>query len=334
MEKTTKKRVKHAILGVTSVALVAGVTSAMTMAMLSDVDNKENTFTATPNLSVQQVEPKWDGTNPTTTVKYVDPNGETKQKYESGDTGSESAGDYIPNREIAKNPFAINTSESKEFVALRVYYQVLCRRDSKLPYKGDGCCGKDSVSGKYNTSWHTIKPEVFKKYFANTFYNGTEGYNTAYFDRVDSEDGYSEYYYYSDDHGTTMAELDPNYATPEIFDVVTPVESLNNCTLTANADHHMFKVEECEGCQKGNYIVKDIDPVGEDDYLLDKNGDQIVLAVGDDDGLPEFRIVVQTAAIQTTYVNSTGEKTSDTATVKAELAKCFPDVPVKNPVTT
>lgn len=329
MEKTTKKKVKKAILGVTSVALVAGVTSALTMAMLSDVDNAENTFTATPNLSVQQVEPKWDGINPGT-VSYVDQGGQGKQEYKSGKKGSDIAKEYIPGSAIAKNPYAINTSTSSEYVALRVYYQVLCRRDQDLPYGGAGCCGAD------HTSWHTIKPEEFKKYFAQTSYTGSStNYNSEDFKMVTSDDGYSEYYYYYDSKKDTMAPLGSGYATPEIFDAVTPVESLNNCTLTANADHHMFKVQECVGCQKGNYIVKDIDPVGDDDYLLDKNGDEIVLAVGDDDGLPEFRIVVQTAAIQTTYVNDSNDGTeqSDDSTVQAELAKCFPEVPDKNPAT-
>ncbi len=319
MEKTTKKKVKKAILGVTSVALVAGVTSALTMAMLSDTESAENTFTATPNLTVQQVEPKWDGINPGT-VSYVDQGGQGKQEYKGGKKGSDIAKEYIPGRAIAKNPYAINTSTSSEYVALRVYYQVLCRRDQDLPYDGAGCCGTD------HTSWHTIKPEEFKRYFAQTSYTGSStNYNSEDFKMVTSDDGYSEYYYYYDSNKNTMAPLDSGYATPEIFDAVKPVESLNNCTLTANADHHMFKVPDCTGCQAGRSIVNE--------SLIGKGADQkeIVLAVGDDDGLPEFRIVVQTAAIQTTYVNDSNDGTelSNASTVQTELANCFPPVPDK-----
>ena len=333
MEKTTKKKVKKAILGVTSVALVAGVTSALTMAMLSDVDNAENTFTATPNLSVQQVEPKWDGTNASVpggmTLRYMDRDGETKQKYNGGDVkGETTAKNYVPNSPIAKNPFAVNTSDSDEYVALRVYYQVLCRRDDDLPFTGAGCCGTD------HTSWHTIKPDEFKKYFAQTSYNGSStNYNDGDFYKVISTDGYAEYYYYSSDNGAHMMTLPSGYATPEIFDAVTPVESLNRCTESAHADHHMFRVTDCTGCQAGRYVFTDKTTDG--GSLKGKGGDEIVLAVGDDDGLPEFRIVVQTAAIQTTYVNDSNDGTelSNASTVQAELAKCFPAVPDKDQAT-
>ena len=330
MEKTTKKKVKKAILGVTSVALVAGVTSALTMAMLSDFESAENTFTATPNLTVEQVEPKWDGTNPSKLPNgrdpgYMDGNG-SDQVYTSGDTGETTARSYVPDKPIAKNPYAVNTSTSPEYVALRVYYQVLCRRDQDL-YKGEGCCGTDY------TSWHTISVEDFHKYFAETSYSrSSANYNDNDFYKVTGDDGYSEYYYYG--NSTTMKSLTSYFATPEIFDAVTPVESLNECTKSAHADHHMFRVPGCTGCDAGRYIVQDIDPDGDDDYLYGKGTDKkaIVLAVGDDDGLPEFRIVVQTAAIQTSFVNGSnnGNAQSDVSTVRAELAKCFPDVPDKN----
>lgn len=332
MEKTTKKKVRKAILGVTSVALVAGVTSAITMAMLSDVKNAENTFTATPNLTVQQVEPKWDGNNPADTVSYAGGTAaKNSQQYSSGTHGEDAAKDYVPGTPIDKNPYVINTSKQDEYVAVRVYYQVQCRYDDAFTMTGSASskhCGKD------NPNWHTISPEHFREYFAQTSYAGGAEYNTDSFVREVSDDGYAEYYFYG--NASSMEVLPENTATPEVFQKVTPVGTLKACTDEAHADHHMFKVSDCVKCtdpDSKNYIVKTGTLA---DMPLPAKGDkEVVLAVGDTDGLPQFRIVVQTAAIQTDNINENTDGTDTVSVpsmVKEELKKCFDEVPDTSPL--
>ncbi len=328
MEKTTKKRVKHAILGVTSVALVAGVTSALTMAMLSDMESAENTFTANPSLSAALYEPKWDGENiPADKGITVD----GTQSYTGGAIGKNVAKSYVPGTPIDKNPFVANDSDSDEYVALRVTYQVKCNNNGLDVDAGVG--GHCPAYG----NWHTISPTDFKTYFAKTSIGTTDvadpntlsadeknistsvksngEYDTSHF--ILEEGQWCDYYYYGTKNGggegvDTLTVLNSDHATPNLFSKVIPLESLDKLDEDVSGNRHMFKVTGCDGCDDGNA-----------DYqtpLHDMTGtNEVVIATGNSDGLPEFRIVVVASAVQTKNVGTVDK-------IKEELKECFPAI--------
>ena len=329
MEKTTKKKVRKAILGVTSVALVAGVTSAITMAMLSDRESAENTFTASPELSLDLLEPKWDGT--TEEIEGVDP-GQLFDPDTDGVKGVEAALSYVPGAKINKNPLIKNTSNSDEYVALRATYQVLCRNDSDPSHHVDNQSGTQcSEFG----NWHTIKAADFKKYFAKTAAEVKDavdedgGDDTVsrtlrivkeYDDEnfvLDSTE-WADYYYYTGGNAEGKLKiLAQDMCTSSVFNYVVPLQTLDQCDDSADGDQHMFKLTGCESCKDGGALYQE--PLL--DYGENANHDrqaEVVILIGNQQGLPEFRIVVTAAAVQTENI------TSDEA--KVALKNCFPAI--------
>ena len=283
MEKTTKKRVRNVVLGVTSAALVAGITSALTLAMLSDTHSKVNTFTTSPELKAALYEPDWDNQeyNPLT-------NGGTTGSRAPETLGETLALKYIPGDPIPKNPYIANQSNEPEYVAIRVTYQVNCD-------KGD---------------WHTISPTDFSKYFAT--YND----DTTKWKKLTSTDlgataaestDKADYYLYATSAGATP--INSKATTGPLFTQVTPVANLNKYSTDPTGDKLMFAYGS-----SGT-------PSYESTPLLDIGGEQIEITVGNKAGLPEFRVVVIGAAMQTKNYAA-----SDTDTISKSLYKVFPEI--------
>ncbi len=303
MEKTTKKRVKHAILGVTSVALVAGVTSAITMAVLSDVKTKVNTFVGDPALSLQLYEPKWDGIDENGTDGQPDPG--TPSNPDDPDLGQNKAMTYKPNVAIPKDPYLINTSGSDEYVAIRVTYQVHCD----------------------NGFWHTVSPAEFKQYFAKTQTTGGADYNTAAWLLDDTNNDDCEYYYYM--NGGAFTKLlkytneDTVDETPALFDNVLPLDDLKMYTAESTGDWLMFNfTNESQQATPHYQPFKNNSGVDRSNTTLkDAVTDQeIRIVVGNTHGLPNFQILVEGAAIQTDNLDAT----NDAETIKGQLRSTFP----------
>lgn len=121
MEKSTKKRVRNVVLGMTSVALVAGITASLTLAYLTDTDTRDNIFTNNPSISAKLVEPGWDGD--------ADGDGVVDTGVVESDLGKTIAGDYTVDSAIPKDPKIFNTSATAEYAAISVEYQVKLTKD-------------------------------------------------------------------------------------------------------------------------------------------------------------------------------------------------------------
>lgn len=133
MEKSTKKRVRNVVLGMTSVALVAGITASLTLAYLSDTQTKTNVFSNNPTITAKLTETKWNGdttgTSDGTDDTYAtDTN--AKDIFESetattADFGINQAKEYLPGVAINKNPVVTNTNQTEsEYVAIKLTYYV------------------------------------------------------------------------------------------------------------------------------------------------------------------------------------------------------------------
>lgn len=188
MEKSTKKRVRNVVLGMTSVALVAGITASLTLAFLSDKQEAVNTFTADPALTLKIYESNWDGKVP------WENSADTTLNTDPSTWGENLAKSYTPGTAIPKNPTVKNTSASSEYVAIKVTYQV----------KDDG------------GTIRTITPETFKAKFAT--YEANLGW--VYEDGTNAD-----YFYYGSDGLMTALESE-KITTPAIFNDVTPKASL------------------------------------------------------------------------------------------------------------
>lgn len=116
MEKSTKKRVRNVVLGVTSMALVAGITASLTLAYLTDKESKDNVFSNNPSITGILIEPAWDG----------DTTGDDNQDNETpvDELGKTIANDYTVGADIPKNPQIKNTSNTAEYAAMKVEYKV------------------------------------------------------------------------------------------------------------------------------------------------------------------------------------------------------------------
>lgn len=119
-EKIHKKMgtTSKVLLGIFAVCLVAGISVAITLALLSTNSNKkENTFVGDPGLALNLYETTWDGstaTDPTNDDSAVNSN-RGKKKAENY-----SVGDPIP-----KDPKLYNASVNKtEWVGVRVRYYI------------------------------------------------------------------------------------------------------------------------------------------------------------------------------------------------------------------
>ena len=309
MEKTTKKRVRNVVLGVTSAALVAGITSALTLAIMSDNDVAVNTFTADPALTTQIAEPAWDG------LKFGEDGNPINQNDK--DLGYNQAKVYTPNVEIPKNPQMKNNSESDEYVAIRLVYQVQC----------------------VDNRWHTISPNMFKENFAvletnDDKHNGDDtddnnNYNTADWDmetvrQTSTTVDDAEVYYYKDSSGLQV--LGTGQETSSVFDFVKPCKSLTNYTKDETGDKWMFNisgddVKEQDGKKQVTNIT-DFYPVATGhatQTLTDIQGKEVRILIGNS-GYPRFRILVQGAAVQA----KAGTITDDEA--KTTLKGCFPEI--------
>lgn len=101
-----------------AVCVVAGISVAITLALLSTNSNKkENTFVGDPGLVLNLYESDWDGStniSPAAAADLSDPN-----------LGINIAQDYSAGVSIPKNPRLYNASTNKtEWVALRVKYYI------------------------------------------------------------------------------------------------------------------------------------------------------------------------------------------------------------------
>lgn len=137
MERTKNSRLKKVLLAAAAIIAVASLTAGFTIALLSDTDSKENTFTGSPAIKLQLNEPKWDG--------YTDGNGDgttANPAYAGADTlGLEIAQSYQPNSVIPKNPILTNTSDDSkvenEYAAMKVVYQVRTKTTGDVATQGD-----------------------------------------------------------------------------------------------------------------------------------------------------------------------------------------------------
>lgn len=200
MEKSTKKRVRNVIFGVTSMALVAGITASLTLAYLTDKDSVTNVFTGSEGITAILTEPTWDGDsngddkggdgNPSidTTNKTVNPDDDIDEPAVNDGWGYEKAQAYMPGDTINKNPQVTNTNSTggkREYVMLKVTYMVNGAEVSK---------------------------DDFNKYAGFELKSG--------WTKCDS-DGNSEYYVYgssAENSGLTL--LEPGDTTTPLFDVV------------------------------------------------------------------------------------------------------------------
>lgn len=137
MERTKNSRLKKVLLAAAAIIVVASLTAGLTIALLSDTDSKENTFTGSPAIKLQLNEPKWDG--------YTDGNGDgttANPNYSGTDVlGLKVAQSYQPNSVIPKNPTLTNTSDDSkvenEYVAAKVVYQVRTKTTGDVATQGD-----------------------------------------------------------------------------------------------------------------------------------------------------------------------------------------------------
>lgn len=284
MEKTTKKRVRNVVLGVTSAALVAGITSALTLAMLSDTHSKVNTFTADDALKAALYEPKWNNLDYDTNTQS-----EKSAGISTDNLGETKAQKYSPDEAIPKDPYIVNTSDENEYVALRVTYQVQCDK----------------------TDWHTISPKDFKEYFANYTVNSNWiQLNDTQLNEVGATDKADYYLYATSDSSATV--LKPNTkTTTSLFDAVTPDSGMSAYTdAVAGQDKYMFEVKTLP--DEEHY---------ENASLSDINGKEVMITVGNNAGLPKFRVIVIGAAIQ-----ELGYASNNVNTIADNLYDVFPDV--------
>ena len=164
MQKSSKKRVKNVVLGVTSAALVAALTVSLTLAYLSDTDTVTNMFTSEEvEVKATLTEPTWDGdttgdnnadytssnsdytsfltdngytyeTDEDGNITYTDSDGnevdaEVVQDAYEAQLGETVAASYDSGTFITKDPLIENTSELDEYVAINVEYQIATSYD-------------------------------------------------------------------------------------------------------------------------------------------------------------------------------------------------------------
>lgn len=123
MEKSTKKRVRNVVLGMTSVALVAGITASLTLAYLTDTATVDNVFSNNPSITAKLIEPAWDAdSDGDHNEETVDTN---DALYSASTTyGLTQASDYTVGTAINKDPKIKNTSATAEYAAISIEYQV------------------------------------------------------------------------------------------------------------------------------------------------------------------------------------------------------------------
>lgn len=117
-------------LGLLAVCLVAGVSVAITLALLSTNSNKkENTFVGDPGLALNLYETTWDGSTAT------DPTNDDSGT--NSDRGKKKAENYSASDSIPKDPKLYNASVNKvEWVSARVRYYIKNASDTYVlvPY--------------------------------------------------------------------------------------------------------------------------------------------------------------------------------------------------------
>lgn len=109
---------KKTIITLCSVVLVLAVTVGATLAYLSAKTNpKENVFTIGEGITGNLVEPKWDGINFELDSNKV-------EVSETEELGKTLATNFVPGREIPKDPTVENTSDIEVWVAVTLDYSV------------------------------------------------------------------------------------------------------------------------------------------------------------------------------------------------------------------
>ncbi len=195
MEKSTKKRVRNVVLGMTSVALVAGITASLTLAYLTDTATKENVFTGTEGLTGLLLEPEFDGDIDGTrkfvegsSDKLISPDDTVTKPTDNGGWGYEAAQDYMPGDTINKNPYVKNTSDQDAYVKLAVKYYI------------------DGAESTY---------AEFSK-FADLYYDATSQTSTKW-KQADSDTTMSAFYYKGDNADGTLAAIATDATTDNLF---------------------------------------------------------------------------------------------------------------------
>lgn len=202
MEKSTKKRVRNVVLGVTSMALVAGITASLTLAYLTDKDSVTNVFTGSEGISAILTEPTWDGdsngddkgadNNPSidTTNNTVNPDDKVTEPDVNDGWGYEKAQAYMPGDVINKDPKVTNTntteSNKSEYVMLKVTYKVNDAVVSKAEFNKYASFTKDEAWTQYTAEGNS----EYYVYGSSTENNGLtllapQGTTTALFETVD-----------------------------------------------------------------------------------------------------------------------------------------------------
>lgn len=182
MEKSTKKRVRNVVLGVTSMALVAGITASLTLAYLTDTDSKKNVFTNDPSITAKLTETKWDGDDTgnfdgTDNTKATDDNAKVifdNASATADDFGINQANGYLPGDTINKNPVVTNTNQNEsEYVALKLKYGIDLNSNGSIDsneYLIYDKFQKVAKLGDINSAWTTGAGSIN---YDGTFYYGT-----------------------------------------------------------------------------------------------------------------------------------------------------------------
>lgn len=209
MEKSTKKRVRNVVLGMTSVALVAGITASLTLAYLTDTDSKTNVFTGTEGLTGLLLEPDFDGDidgtrtfKENTNEKEIEPDTGVEEPKDNGGWGYEAAQDYMPGDTINKNPYVKNTSEQAAYVKLAVKYYI------------------DGTESTY---------AEFSK-FADLYYDADNKTSTNW-KQKDNDSSMSAFYYKGTNSDGTLAEVAKDAQTDNLFKDVKIKSSLTLKTV-------------------------------------------------------------------------------------------------------
>lgn len=201
MQKSTKKRIRNVVLGISSVALVASITASLTLAYLTDKDGITNVFTGSPNISALLLEPNWDGdTDGDNNGKQLDENPGIDEPTNNDGWGVEKAKNYMPGDVINKNPYVKNTSEKKEYVMLQVTYKV---------------------------NGAIVSKENFNKY-AETYYDESNVTNSNWTIYDNKTEGVEYYVYGTSTENKDLTLIDKDGQTEELFKTVNIKTTLTN----------------------------------------------------------------------------------------------------------
>lgn len=185
--KNSKNKIKMLI------ATVAVVTVSIvgTLAFLtSQTEELNNTFTPTPNISVEIDEPNWD----------EDENGD-------GHYGEEDAKNYTANQVIEKDPFLTNTSTANthndEYVSLELAYIL------------------EDINGEKHEVTYSEFTKVAKVYSKDASGNKVEGFKGTWtaLSEENSQYGVNDRFYYKGE-SKDLEIVEKDSATDTIFDYV------------------------------------------------------------------------------------------------------------------